>query len=142
MTRTWGPQTAEADAIHAMKYRQRGETFRDAMSRIAAPLSDNDHHFTAFREILLEMRYLPAGRIQASVGATRVTTPYNCFVSGTIEDSYTRGHGSIMERAAEAASTMRLGGGIGFDFSTIRPRGELIKTLDSQASGPVSFMPI
>ena len=142
MTKIWGPQTPECDAVHASKYRQQGESFRAAMSRIASPLCDSDSHFAAFREILLEMRFMPAGRIQASIGATRVTTPYNCFVSGTIEDSFTKGHGSIMGRAEEAATTMRLGGGIGFDFSTLRPRGELIKTLDSQATGPVSFMPI
>lgn len=142
MTKTWGPQTFEGNAIHAMKYRQRGETFRDAMTRVASALSDNSEHFHAFRDALLEMRFLPGGRIQASVGATRVTTAYNCFVSGTIQDSYVRGHGSIMERAKEAAATMRLGGGIGYDFSPIRPRGELIKSLDSSASGPVSFMPI
>ena len=112
------------------------------MTRIASALSDDDKHFQAFRDILLEMRFMPGGRIQATMGATRVTTPYNCFVSGEIADSFTRGHGSIMERAKEAADTMRLGGGIGYDFSSLRPRGEIIKTLESQSSGPVSFMPI
>jgi len=66
----------------------------------------------------------------------------NCFVSGTIEDSFTEGEGSIMARATEAAQTMRLGGGIGYDFSGLRPRNTLIKTLGSKASGPVSFMNI
>lgn len=142
MTKTWGPKTAFCDTLHADKYRQRGESFRDAMTRVASALGDSDSHFTSFRDILLEMRFMPGGRIQAAMGATRVTTPYNCFVSGPIADSYTRGHGSIMERAREAADTMRLGGGIGYDFSPIRPRGDIIQTLESQASGPVSFMPI
>lgn len=66
----------------------------------------------------------------------------NCFVSGTIDDSYVDGHGSIMNRAVEAARTMRYGGGIGYDFSTLRPRGSLIRRLQSSASGPVSFMHI
>lgn len=142
MSKTWGPTTPAGEQIHAEKYRQRGENFREAMQRVAASLADDDDHYYAFRDILLEMRFMPGGRIQAAMGSTKVVTPYNCFVSGTIEDSYTRGHGSIMERAKDAADTMRLGGGIGYDFSTIRPRGELIKTLDSQASGPVSFMPV
>ena len=142
MAKTWGPTILACEQVHADKYRQRGENFREAMQRVSSALADNDDHYYALREILLEMRFMPAGRIQAAMGSTRVVTPYNCFVSGTIEDSYTRGHGSIMERAKDAADTMRLGGGIGYDFSTIRPRGELIKTLDSQSSGPVSFMPI
>jgi ribonucleoside-diphosphate reductase alpha chain len=72
------------------------------------------------------------------MGASRKTTAYNCFVSGTIDDSME----SIMKRATEAAETMRKGGGIGYDFSNIRPRGDRIISLDSQASGPVSFMRI
>lgn len=142
MTKVWGPTNPLCDQVHAQKYRQRGESFREAMTRIASAMADDDAHFQAFRDCLLEMRFLPAGRIQATMGATRVTTPYNCFVSGSIEDSYTRGHGSIMARAADAADTMRLGGGIGYDFSTLRPRGDLIKTLDSQSSGAVSFIHI
>lgn len=62
----------------------------------------------------------------------------NCFVSGTIADDFD----DIMEKAKEAGHTMRLGGGIGYDFSTLRPRGSIIKSLGSQSSGPVSFMAI
>jgi ribonucleoside-diphosphate reductase alpha chain len=65
-----------------------------------------------------------------------------CFVSGTINDSFTDGDGNIMQRATEAAETMRRGGGIGYDFSNIRPKGDNIKSLDSKASGPISFMQI
>jgi ribonucleoside-diphosphate reductase alpha chain len=72
------------------------------------------------------------------MGAPRTVTPYNCFVSGTIEDSME----GIMDAAKMAALTMKLGGGIGYDFSTIRPRRDLIQTLDSYATGPVSFMGI
>jgi ribonucleoside-diphosphate reductase alpha chain len=112
------------------------------MTRVASTLADSPEHFDALREILLNQRFMPAGRIQAAVGSTKAITPYNCFVSGTIEDSYTDGSGSIMERAKQAAVTMRLGGGIGYDFSTLRPRGELIKKLQSDSSGPVSFIEI
>jgi ribonucleoside-diphosphate reductase alpha chain len=142
MSKTYGPLTIEADLVHKDKYRQRGESFRDAMTRIASTLGDTDKHFQAFRDILLEGRFMPGGRIQAAMGSTRITTPYNCFVSGTIEDTFTHGHSSIMARATDAANTMRLGGGIGYDFSTLRPRGELIKTLQSISSGAVSFMDI
>jgi ribonucleoside-diphosphate reductase alpha chain len=134
--------TPECDFLHAEKYRGRNESFRDCATRIASALGDDEKHFAHFREILLDQRFLPGGRIQGTVGSTRNTTPYNCFVSGTIEDSFIDGHGSIMHRATEAAGTMRLGGGIGYDFSTLRPRGDIIKKLQSQSSGPVSFMAI
>ena len=84
------------------------------------------------------MRFLPAGRVQNAMGSPRITTAYNCFVSGIIDDSMN----SIMERATQAAETMRRGGGIGYDFSRIRPRGDMIRSLESQSSGPVSFMGI
>ena len=137
-----GPRTAAADRLHAMKYRAPGEDFREAMNRIAFGLRDSDRHYHELREILLAQRFLPAGRIQTTIGSSKLTTPYNCFVSGTIADSFTDGPGSIMARAHEAAATMRMGGGIGYDFSTLRPRGELITKLLSQASGPISFMDI
>jgi ribonucleoside-diphosphate reductase alpha chain len=112
------------------------------MNRIAAALKDDDQHFADFRDALLGMRFLPAGRIQSAMGSTRQVTPYNCYVSGTIEDSFVDGEGSIMTRASEAAATMRMGGGIGYDFSTLRPRGDLIRKLQSHSSGPISFMHI
>ena len=137
-----GPELAFSEEMHAKKYRGKGENFREAMNRIASALADDDRHYQALREILLGMRFMPAGRVQSAIGATRQVTPYNCFVSGTIEDSFVAGSGSIMERAKEAALTMRMGGGIGYDFSTLRPRGALIKKLQSQSSGPISFMEI
>lgn len=142
MSKTYGPITPACDAIHAEKYRGKGESFREAMSRVASTLSDSDAHFTSFRDILLDQRFLPGGRIQAAIGSTRMITAYNCFVSGAIDDSFVEGQGSIMQRATQAAATMRFGGGIGYDFSTLRPRGELIKKLQSLSSGAVSFMDI
>jgi ribonucleoside-diphosphate reductase alpha chain len=133
-----GPTIGISEEIHAMKYRSVGESFKEAMARVANALKDNDEHFEAFREILDNMAFLPAGRVQSAMGAPRTVTPYNCFVSSTIEDSMS----GIMVAAGEAAKTMQLGGGIGYDFSTLRPHGALIKGLDSRSSGPMSFMGI
>jgi ribonucleoside-diphosphate reductase alpha chain len=135
-------KTPFSDSLHAEKYRSDGESFREAMNRIAGGLKSDEQHYRSFREILMDLRFMPAGRIQAAVGAPKRVTPYNCFVSGTIEDSFTSGHDSIMARATEAAETMRMGGGIGYDFSTLRPRGDLIAKLGSKSSGPISFMGI
>ena len=121
-----------------MKYCQKDETFDEKVSRIARTLADDQRHKDNLKDVLGNMRFLPAGRVQSAIGSSRITTAYNCFVSGTIEDSMN----TIMEKASEAAETMRRGGGIGYDFSKIRPRGDKIKSLDSQASGPVSFMGI
>lgn len=134
----YGPATEWGDKIHALKYRGKNENFYDAMSRVAAALADSEVHRKHFKGILLNQRFMPGGRIQSAVGAPRRTTPYNCFLSGVIEDSMK----SIMGRAGDAAQTMRMGGGIGYDFSRLRPRGDLIKTLESPASGPISFMGI
>ncbi|RUQ67319.1 adenosylcobalamin-dependent ribonucleoside-diphosphate reductase [Brucella abortus] len=142
MGRTHGPTLTFSDRLHAEKYRLPHEDFREACNRVASALKDDDQHFRSFRDALLDMRFMPAGRIQAAMGAPKAVTPYNCYVSGTIEDSFVDGEGSIMQRAAEAAQTMRMGGGIGYDFSGLRPRGELIKKLQSRSSGPVSFMEI
>ena len=138
-----GPTTPFAQYLHAEKYRAPGESFDEAMNRIAAALTDGTREqFQELRSILLDQRFMPAGRIQAAVGAPKKVTPYNCFVSGTIADSFVDGTGSIMARATEAATTMRMGGGIGYDFSTLRPRGATIRKLGSSSSGPISFMSI
>jgi len=133
-----GPVMTIAKEIDEMKYRQKGETFNDKIKRIARTLSDGDEHRFVLEDILGEMRFLPAGRVQSAIGSDRITTAYNCFVSGDIEDSME----CIMKRASEAAETMRKGGGIGYDFSKLRPRGDHIKSLDSKSSGPISFMQV
>lgn len=135
-TDDYGPTLPISREIHAMKYRAPEETFRESTARVAGALADNSEHYRRFKELLRDMRYLPGGRVQAAVGAPSRVTPYNCFVSGTIEDSMP----GIMRALTEAAETLRLGGGIGYDFSTIRPKGDLIMSLSSAASGPVSFM--
>jgi len=137
-----GPSLPISQQIHEEKYRGPKESFREACSRQASTLCDDERHFQVYRDIILDQRFLAAGRVQSAIGSTRNVTPYNCFVAGTIEDSFVEGHGSIMGRAAEAAATMRQGGGIGYDFSTLRPRGAAIKKLHSNSTGPVSFMEI
>ena len=133
---TTGPKTKLAIELDAQKYNQKGESFRDKVHRISQALSDTEEHRLALKDILGNQRFLPAGRIQNAVGATRSTTAFNCFVSGTIEDSFD----DIFDKVKEAGQTMRMGGGIGYDFSRLRPKGDRIKSLDSTSSGPISFM--
>jgi len=136
----FGPQHPFCDQVHAEKYRGENESFPEAMNRIASAMSDDETHYRTFRDVIRYMRFMPAGRVQAAMGSTRQVTPYNCYVSGTIEDSFTRGHGNIMQRQTEAVETLRLGGGIGYDFSTLRPNGSHVSSINSTASGPVSVM--
>lgn len=134
----YGPSMPLSQEIDQQKYRQTGEDFYSKIVRIADALKDTPDHFEEFKDTLRHMRFLPAGRVQNAMGAARQTTAYNCFVSGPVEDSMS----SIMAKATEAAETMRRGGGIGYDFSRLRPRGDRIRSLDSMSSGPVSFMGI
>lgn len=134
----YGPKTAISEEIDAIKYRAEGETFNMKVARIAHALKDSEDHRVNFKDAIKHQRFLPAGRVQNAAGSARQTTAFNCFVSSDIKDDMK----SIMGAAAEAAYTMRMGGGIGFNFSNLRPRGDLIKTLDSKASGPISFMGI
>lgn len=134
----YGPTNPVSEEVHASKYRGVGETFYESAVRLANTLADNEDHRLACKDILLNQRFLAAGRVQAAIGSPKRVTPINCFVSQTIEDSME----SIMESAKRAAQTMRMGGGIGYDFSTLRPRKALIKSLESPSSGPVSFMDI
>lgn len=138
MDRTYGPKLAISKEVHQTKYRAKGEDFRTAMYRIAGALADNEDHRHALADILLNQRFLPAGRVQSAIGSVNEVTAFNCFVSGTIPDSMV----GIMKTFTNSALTQRQGGGIGYDFSTIRPSGTFISTLNAPASGPVSFMDI
>lgn len=138
MSEQYGATLKISEEIHAMKYRAEGESFSEAQARFSHALADTPEHFRSLYEIMLNMRFLGGGRTQAAIGSPRNVTAFNCFVSGTIEDSMD----SIMEKAAESAQTMRLGGGIGYDFSTLRPKGDNIVSLDSRSSGAISFMSI
>jgi len=91
-----------------------------------------------FFNAMSDLAFLPAGRIIAGAGTSRNVTLFNCFVMGQIEDDL----GSIFDNVKEAALTMQRGGGIGHDFSTLRPSGALVRSVAAGASGPVSFMDV
>ena len=133
-----GPSVPLSQEIDEMKYRQEGESFHDKVLRLASSMSDDKEHELELQEIYGNLKFLPAGRVQNAMGSRRITTAYNCFVSGEVKDSMN----DIMAMASEAAETMRRGGGIGYDFSKLRPKGDQIKSLKSQSSGPISFMGI
>lgn len=133
-----GPRIPIAVWADEIKYRQPKETFEQKCFRVAHSLSDNEDHFTHFYDALEDQRFLPGGRIQSAIGAEKRVTAFNCFVMRKVPDSLI----GIMEVATEAARTMQMGGGVGYDFSAIRPKGSIIKSIGSIASGPVSFMGI
>jgi ribonucleoside-diphosphate reductase alpha chain len=130
------------------KYRAREpqmpeRTIRDTWRRIAHALAavegdDAAKWESAFFAALEDFKFLPGGRIQAGAGTGRKVTLFNCFVMGPIEDSMP----GIFRALEEGAVTMQQGGGIGYDFSTLRPRGTQARTVGSVASGPVSFMDV
>jgi len=131
------------------KYRHRDQdnihdlTIEDTWRRIANALAgietkDNEIWAQRFYEALRGFKFIPGGRIQAGTGTGRHVTLFNCFVMGVIEDSME----GIFNALKEGAFTMQQGGGVGYDFSTLRPRGSPAKSVGSIASGPVSFMRI
>lgn len=91
-----------------------------------------------FNEILSNFGFLPAGRVTAGAGSGRNVTLFNCYVMNTVADSLE----SIFQNLKEAALTMQQGGGIGYDFSTLRPKDAPVKHLDADASGPLTFMDV
>lgn len=97
-----------------------------------------DHYRAEFLGALEDFKFLPAGRITAGAGTGRNVTLFNCFVMGTIPDSMD----GIMDMLKEAALTMQQGGGIGYDFSTIRPKGAPVKGVAADASGALTFMDV
>jgi ribonucleoside-diphosphate reductase alpha chain len=91
-----------------------------------------------YHDLLRDFRFLPGGRILASAGTDRRATLFNCFVMGAIADDL----GSIFDHVRECALTLQQGGGVGYNFSTLRPRGALIRGQGASSSGPVSFMQV
>jgi len=143
--------TPIADQIWQMKYRFTGNDTRpadatvdDTWTRIAEALAeaeapaDQARWGSEFRHALEGFQFLPAGRIVAGAGTARSVTLFNCFVMGEVPDDM----GGIFEALKEAALTMQQGGGIGYDFSTLRPKGAEVKGVGADASGPLSFMDV
>ena len=138
-----------SEIIWDSKYRYRDgeiihdQTITDSWKRIATALAsaesqNQEYWVTEFFKTLENFRFIPGGRIQAGAGTTHHVTLFNCFVMGLIEDSME----SIFDSLKEGALTMQQGGGVGYDFSTLRPNGFVAKTTGTIASGPVSFMRI
>jgi ribonucleoside-diphosphate reductase alpha chain len=112
---------------------------RVALAAAAAEKPQNRRRWALeFAQSLAGHRFLPAGRILAGAGTQRNVTLFNCFVMGTIPDSMD----GIFTSLREAALTLQQGGGIGYDFSTLRPKGAPVKGVGADASGPVSFMDV
>ncbi|MBV9825254.1 MAG: adenosylcobalamin-dependent ribonucleoside-diphosphate reductase [Alphaproteobacteria bacterium] len=115
------------------------DTWRRVARAIAAPEKDRDHWAERFYQAMSDFRFLPAGRVIAGAGSGRQqVTLFNCFVMGTVPDDM----GGIFAHLREAALTMQQGGGVGYDFSTLRPRGAYVKGVGADASGPLSFMDV
>jgi len=135
--------------IWDMKYRLKGvdgrpvdktiaETWRRVAANLAAVEEDPSHWEQRFFDAMEDFRFLPAGRILSGAGTERDVTLFNCFVMGDIPDDMA----GIFEGLKEAALTMQQGGGIGYDFSTLRPKGAPVKGVGADASGPLSFMDV
>src|SRR5438046_6260886 len=114
------------------------DTWRRLATALAAPEKAPELWAARFYEALEHFHFLPAGRVVAGAGSGRNVTLFNCFVMGTIPDDM----GGIFTHLREAALTMQQGGGIGYDFSTLRPRGAYVKGVGADASGPLSFMDV
>ena len=114
------------------------DTWRRVARALAAPEADSAHWEARFYEALEDFKFLPAGRILAGAGAERNVTLFNCFVMGNIPDDMA----GIFDGLKEAALTMQQGGGIGYDFSTLRPKGAPVHGVGADASGPLSFMDV
>ncbi len=122
---------------HGIEERSIIESWRRVAHALAsAEPSGQDSWEERFFELLQGFKFLPGGRIDAGAGTGRNVTLFNCFVMGTIEDSIP----GIFAALQDSATTMQQGGGIGCDFSTLRPRGTIARGVGSIASGPVSFM--
>jgi ribonucleoside-diphosphate reductase alpha chain len=119
-------------------------TMADTFARVAGAAASAEkprnraRWAAAFEAAMTDLAFLPAGRILAGAGSGRDVTLFNCFVMGRIDDDLT----SIFENVKQAALTMQQGGGIGHDFSTLRPKGAPVKSIGADASGPVSFMDV
>ncbi|MEQ1755941.1 MAG: adenosylcobalamin-dependent ribonucleoside-diphosphate reductase [Micropepsaceae bacterium] len=137
--------------IWDLKYRLKGQgvphadaSLDDTWARVAGAvaLAERPEQRARWRDeflrVLKDFRFLPAGRVIAGAGSGRAVTLFNCFVMGTIPDDM----GGIFDNLKEASLTMQQGGGIGHDFSTLRPRGAEVKRVGADASGPVSFMDV
>ncbi len=134
-----------ATDIWSLKYRYDGEAgIRDSFARTAKAVARaevpelRDIWEQRFFNLMADFAFLPAGRILAGAGTPRDVTLFNCFVMGTVPDSIA----GIFDGLKQAAQTLQQGGGIGHDFSTLRPKGAAVLGVGADASGPLSFMDV
>ncbi|HAC27144.1 MAG TPA: ribonucleoside-diphosphate reductase, adenosylcobalamin-dependent, partial [Marinobacter hydrocarbonoclasticus] len=122
------------------------QSIEDSYTRVARALADvesPEKREAVFQEFLWALRHgaIPAGRIMSNAGAEAFkpeTSTINCTVSGTIEDSMD----DILAKVHEAGLTLKAGCGIGYEFSTLRPKGAYVAGAGATTSGPLSFMDI
>lgn len=143
-------QESISEFVWDNKYRYRladriiDQTIEDTWSRVARavakaePIKQRKLWEKQFLELVTDFKFLPGGRILAGSGTQHKVTLLNCFVMNIAEDSL---HG-IFNALKEGALTLQQGGGVGYDFSVLRPSGERVETTGSVASGPISFMRI
>ena len=135
--------------IWDMKYRLKNaagqpvdKTVQDSWRRVARTLAEVEADPSLWEQRFFDamdgFKLLPAGRILSGAGAKRNVTLFNCFVMGDVPDDMA----GIFDGLKEAALTMQQGGGIGYDFSTLRPKGAPVKRVGADASGPLSFMDV
>ncbi len=144
-----GQVASISQQIWDMKYRLKNpegeavdKTIADSWRRVAtflaSPEKEPELWAERFNDILSDFKFLPAGRILSGAGTNRKVTLFNCFVMGDVPDDMA----GIFESLKEAALTMQQGGGIGYDFSTLRPKGARVHGVGADASGPLTFMDV
>ncbi len=136
--RIWDMKYRLRDGDGAPIDRRIEDSWRRVARALAAVEAEPARWEEPFYRALEGFRFLPAGRILAGAGTARKVTLFNCFVMGRIADDMT----AIFEHLKEAALTMQQGGGIGYDFSTLRPKGAPVRGVGSDASGPLPFMDV
>jgi len=114
------------------------DTWRRIAETVASVEKEPKKWDQKFYDALKEFKFLPAGRIIAGAGTGRSVTLFNCFVMGDIPDDMA----GIFTAVKEAALTLQQGGGIGYNFSTLRPKGAPVVGVGADASGPLSFMDV
>lgn len=136
----WDMKYRHKSADASSKERSIEDSWRRVAGAMAAaePEETRPHWEERFYALLEDYKFLPAGRILSGAGTERRVTLFNCFVMGDIADDMS----SIFDNLKEAALTMQQGGGIGYNFSTLRPKGAPVHGLGSDASGPLSFMDV
>ncbi|MEB0033074.1 adenosylcobalamin-dependent ribonucleoside-diphosphate reductase [Undibacterium sp. RTI2.1] len=146
-TSTMPPQEISLDVLKEKYAKGDEQTILDVQTRVASALSKGEDNQANYQQLFLDAQlngFVPAGRINSMAGMDLSATLINCFVQpvGDSVSSFGNGKPGIYRALEEAAETMRRGGGVGYDFSSIRPKNSKVKGTNSRASGPISFMQV